>query len=45
MKEEEEKMIGFVRNDCHVSKSVPPWFREHTKMVIAILFSCISAVC
>ncbi|KAF9643453.1 hypothetical protein BDM02DRAFT_3104406 [Thelephora ganbajun] len=34
-KEEEEKMIEFVRNDRHVSKSVPPRFREHTKLVCA----------
>ena len=33
MKEEEEKMIEFVRNDRHVSKSVPPRFKEHTKLV------------
>ena len=32
-KEEEEKMIEFVRNDRHVSKSVPPRFKEHTKLV------------
>lgn len=33
MKEEEEKMIEFVRNDRHISKSVPPRFKEHTKLV------------
>ena len=33
-KEEEEKMIEFVRNDRHTSKSVPPRFKEHTKLVI-----------
>jgi hypothetical protein len=38
-KEEEEKMIEFVRNDRHVSKSVPPRFKEHTKLVTPI-FSC-----
>ena len=37
-KEEEEKMIEFVRNDRHVSKSVPPRFKEHTKLVLACLF-------
>ena len=31
-KEEEEKMVEFVRNDRHVSKSVPPRFKEHTKL-------------
>lgn len=34
-KEEEEKMIEFVRNDRHISKSVPPRFKEHTKLVCA----------
>lgn len=34
-KEEEEKMIEFVRNDRHTSKSVPPRFKEHTKLVCA----------
>ena len=33
VKEEEEKMIEFVRNDRHVSKSSPPRFKEHTKLV------------
>ena len=32
-KEEEENMVEFVRNDRHVSKSVPPRFKEHTKLV------------
>ena len=38
MKEEEEKMIEFVRNDRHVSKSVPPRFKEHTKLVGPLSF-------
>ena len=38
-KEEEEKMIEFVRNDRHISKSVPPRFKEHTKLVIPDIFS------
>jgi hypothetical protein len=32
-KEEEDKMVEFVRNDRHLSKSVPPRFKEHTKLV------------
>lgn len=32
-KEEEEKVVEFVKNDRHVSKSVPPRFKEHTKLV------------
>ena len=44
-KEEEEKMIEFVRNDRHVSKSVPPRFKEHTKLVRPDpLSSCLSVV-
>ena len=46
MKEEEEKMIEFVRNDRHVSKSVPPRFKEHTKLVHLPLFLlCAAVVC
>ena len=43
-KEEEEKMIEFVRNDRHVSKSVPPRFKEHTKLVTLLFFMCISCL-
>jgi len=42
-KEEEEKMVEFVRNDRHVSKSVPPRFKEHTKLVTLAAFVCISS--
>lgn len=44
-KEEEEKMIEFVRNDRHVSKSVPPRFKEHTKLVKTHAFSRVLVVC
>ncbi|KAI0756865.1 hypothetical protein C8Q80DRAFT_1130895 [Daedaleopsis nitida] len=32
-REEEEKMVEFVKGDTHASKAVPPRFREHTKLV------------
>ncbi|KAI0073709.1 hypothetical protein K474DRAFT_1563253, partial [Panus rudis PR-1116 ss-1] len=35
LKEEEEKMIEFVKGDTHRSKAVPPRFKEHTKLVCA----------
>lgn len=34
-KEEEEKMIEFVKGDTHGSKAVPPRFKDHTKLVCA----------
>ncbi|KAF8323031.1 hypothetical protein DL93DRAFT_2070453 [Clavulina sp. PMI_390] len=33
--EEEAKCIEFVKGDVHVSKAVPPRFKEHTKLVCA----------
>jgi hypothetical protein len=33
--EEEEKVVEFVKGDTHVSKAVPPRFKEHTKLVCA----------
>jgi hypothetical protein len=33
LREEEEKVVEFVRSDRHTSKSVPPRFKEHTKLV------------
>lgn len=35
LKEEEEKMIEFVKGDTHGSKAVPPRFKDHTKLVCA----------
>ena len=35
MKEEEEKMVEFVKGDTHGSKAVPPRFKDHTKLVCA----------
>ncbi|OSD03203.1 hypothetical protein PYCCODRAFT_1434621 [Trametes coccinea BRFM310] len=32
-REEEEKMVEFVKGDTHSSKAVPPRFKEHTKLV------------
>ena len=32
-REEEEKMVEFVKGDTHASKAVPPRFKEHTKLV------------
>lgn len=34
-KEEEDKMIEFVKGDTHGSKAVPPRFKDHTKLVCA----------
>lgn len=34
-KEEEEKMVEFVKGDTHGSKAVPPRFKDHTKLVCA----------
>ncbi|PCH34018.1 hypothetical protein WOLCODRAFT_135451 [Wolfiporia cocos MD-104 SS10] len=34
-REEEEKMIEFVKGDTHGSKAVPPRFKDHTKLVCA----------
>ncbi|TFK56707.1 hypothetical protein OE88DRAFT_1803376 [Heliocybe sulcata] len=34
-KEEEEKVIEFVKGDTHGSKANPPRFKEHTKLVCA----------
>ncbi|KAI0801135.1 hypothetical protein C8Q74DRAFT_1240416 [Fomes fomentarius] len=31
-REEEEKMVEFVKGDTHASKAVPPRFKEHTKL-------------
>ncbi|KAH9858063.1 hypothetical protein C2E23DRAFT_865038 [Lenzites betulinus] len=33
VREEEEKMVEFVKGDTHASKAVPPRFREHIKLV------------
>ncbi|KAI0784987.1 hypothetical protein C8Q75DRAFT_340155 [Abortiporus biennis] len=35
LKEEEEKMVEFVKGDTHGSKAVPPRFKDHTKLVCA----------
>lgn len=35
VKEEEEKMVEFVKGDTHGSKAVPPRFKDHTKLVCA----------
>lgn len=35
LREEEEKMIEFVKGDTHGSKAVPPRFKDHTKLVCA----------
>ncbi len=32
-REEEERMVEFVKGDTHASKAVPPRFKEHTKLV------------
>ena len=32
-REEEDKMVEFVKGDTHASKAVPPRFKEHTKLV------------
>ncbi|KAI0361470.1 hypothetical protein OH77DRAFT_1391507 [Trametes cingulata] len=32
-REEEEKMVEFVKGDTHASKAVPPRFKEHIKLV------------
>lgn len=34
-REEDEKVVEFVKGDTHVSKAVPPRFKEHTKLVCA----------
>ena len=34
-KEEEEKMVEFVKGDTHGSKAIPPRFKDHTKLVCA----------
>ncbi|TFY50815.1 hypothetical protein EVJ58_g10877 [Rhodofomes roseus] len=34
-REEETKMIEFVKGDTHGSKAVPPRFKDHTKLVCA----------
>ena len=34
-REEEEKMIEFVKGDTHGSKAIPPRFKDHTKLVCA----------
>lgn len=34
-KEEEEKMVEFVKGDTHGSKAVPPRFKDHVKLVCA----------
>lgn len=34
-KEEDEKMIEFVKGDSHHSRANPPRFKEHTKLVCA----------
>ncbi|EIN14013.1 hypothetical protein PUNSTDRAFT_117624 [Punctularia strigosozonata HHB-11173 SS5] len=33
--EEEVKVVEFVKGDTHISKAVPPRFKEHTKLVCA----------
>ncbi|PSS29579.1 hypothetical protein PHLCEN_2v2727 [Hermanssonia centrifuga] len=35
LKEEEEKVVEFVKGDTHASKAVPPRFKDHTKLVCA----------
>ncbi|KAI0322184.1 hypothetical protein OF83DRAFT_1279895 [Amylostereum chailletii] len=35
LKEEEEKVVEFVKGDTHGSKAVPPRFKEHVKLVCA----------
>ena len=35
VKEEEEKIIEFVKGDTHGSKAVPPRFKDHVKLVCA----------
>lgn len=34
-REEEEKVVEFVKGDTHGSKAVPPRFKDHTKLVCA----------
>lgn len=34
-REEEEKIVEFVKGDTHGSKAVPPRFKDHTKLVCA----------
>ncbi|KAI0686073.1 hypothetical protein BC835DRAFT_1288657 [Cytidiella melzeri] len=34
-REEEERVVEFVKGDTHGSKAVPPRFKEHTKLVCA----------
>lgn len=34
-KEEEEKVVEFVKGDTHGSKAVPPRFKDHVKLVCA----------
>ena len=34
-KEEEEKIVEFVKGDTHGSKAVPPRFKDHVKLVCA----------
>ena len=34
-REEETKMVEFVKGDTHGSKAVPPRFKDHTKLVCA----------
>ena len=35
LKEEEEKIVEFVKGDTHGSKAVPPRFKDHVKLVCA----------
>ncbi|KAH9178732.1 hypothetical protein EDB89DRAFT_1928206 [Lactarius sanguifluus] len=35
LKEEEEKVVEFVKGDTHGSKAVPPRFKDHVKLVCA----------
>ena len=34
-KEEEEKVVEFVKGDTHGSKAVPPRFKDHVKLICA----------
>jgi hypothetical protein len=34
-KEEEEKIVEFVKGDTHGSKAVPPRFKDHVKLICA----------
>ena len=34
-REEEERVVEFVKGDTHGSKAIPPRFKEHTKLVCA----------